>query len=182
MAERILRADLDAGPAGDRFVVESAGTSGLEGCPMDPAALDVLSAQGLDGSDFRARALTAAHVATADLVLGATREHRAAAVRLDPTAVRRTFTLREFARLVAQVDPATIAEHDPVARARAVVAAAAERRGPAPGARPHDDDVADPYRASATVFTACADLVGRALRDALVVLGAPSATSPPPLR
>ena len=109
----------------------------------------------------------------ADLVLGATRDHRAAAVVLHPRAAPRTFTLREFARLAAAVDPATLPSGDPVARARALVAAAAALRASVPPARPRDDDLADPYHAPASAFAACAALVRSALDGPLdLVAGA----------
>ena len=96
MAERLTRGGLEQRLGADaaRFVVESAGTWGHSGAPMEPYAAATLEGYGLDGSDFRARALVDQHVADADLVLTATREHRAAAVVLHPRAASRTFTLR----------------------------------------------------------------------------------------
>ncbi|MCW2614387.1 MAG: Tyrosine phosphatase, partial [Frankiales bacterium] len=98
MAERLMRAGLAErlGADADRFVVESAGTWGHSGSPMEAHAHTTLASYGVDGADFRARELVAEHVAGADLVLGATREHRAAAVVLHPRAASRTFTLREL--------------------------------------------------------------------------------------
>src|SRR6266516_3236405 len=58
---------------------------------------------GADPDGFRARAVSADLVAGADLVLTATREHRAAVVRLHPPAHRYTFTVREFGRLAAAI-------------------------------------------------------------------------------
>lgn len=86
MAEVLTRAGLHErlGAAAQRVVVDSAGTWGQTGRPMEPYALRTLAAYGLSGTDFRARELAATHVAAADLVLAATREHRAAAVVLLP--------------------------------------------------------------------------------------------------
>jgi protein-tyrosine-phosphatase len=86
MAELLMRRMLDRGwpEQAERFVVESAGTWGHAGSPMEPHALTVLADHGVDGEAFRARELAAEHVAGADLVLAATREHRAAAVVLYP--------------------------------------------------------------------------------------------------
>ena len=172
MAERLMRRMLDDGRPGaaDRFVVESAGTWGHAGSPMEAHALSTLAAYGVDGADFRARELVAEHVAGADLVLGATREHRAAAVVLYPRAAARTFTLREFARLTAAVDPDALPGDDAVERARALVRAAASRRGLVPPARPADDDLADPYHAPASAFAACAELLATSLRGPMALL------------
>jgi protein-tyrosine phosphatase len=150
MAERLTRAGLEQrlGPDARRFVVESAGTWGHSGSPMEPHALSVLAAAGVDGSDFRARELVAEHVVAADLVLGATREHRAAAVVLHPRAASRTFTLREFARL------------------------AAGQRGLVPPERPSDDDLADPYQGPERGFAVCGELVTGSLQRPLDLIAA----------
>lgn len=176
IAEGLTRSGLQArlGGGAERFLVESAGTWGHSGSPMEPHALTVLAALGVDGGAFRARELVAEHVVAADLVLAATREHRAAAVVLQPRAAARTFTLREFARLAAAVDPASLPDGDPVERARALVRAAAAQRGLVPPASPRDDDVADPYHAPETAFRACAALVQQALQGPLDLLAGPA--------
>jgi protein-tyrosine phosphatase len=174
MAERIMRTALaTAWPEqADRFLVESAGTWGHTGSPMEPYALSTLASLGVDAAGFRARELVAEHVVAADLVLTATREHRASAVVLHPRASTRTFTLREFARLVDGVDPASLPAGDAVARAQALVRAAASRRGLVPPERPEDDDVSDPYQGPASGFAACADLVSASLRGPVALLAA----------
>ena len=173
MAEHLMRDGLRKrlGDDAERFVVESAGTWGHTGSPMEPYALTTLSSYDVDGSSFAARELVAEHVVAADLVLGATREHRAAAVVLHPRAAPRTFTLREFARLVGQVDPASLPAGDPVERARALVAAAAAHRGLVPPPRPRDDDLDDPYQAPESAFAACGALVHATLQGPLDLLG-----------
>lgn len=176
MAEHLMRRALNDAGAG-RVVVESAGTWGHTGSPMEPYALAALAARGVDGADFRARELAAEHVAGADLVLAATREHRASAVVMHPRAAARTFTLREFARLTDGLDPADLPDDDVVERARSLVRAAAGRRGLAPPARPADDDLSDPYQAPATSFVACVELVSDALRGPMALL-----TGGPPAR
>jgi protein-tyrosine phosphatase len=172
MAERLTRAGLEQrlGADAERFLVESAGTWGHSGSPMEPHALTTLASYGIDGQDFRARELVAEHVVAADLVLAATREHRAAAVVLHPRAASRTFTLREFARLSRVVDPARLPDGDPVERAQALVRGAAARRGMVPPDNPRDDDLDDPYQAPASAFVVCADLVQSTLRGPLDLL------------
>jgi protein-tyrosine phosphatase len=172
MAEQLMRAGLQErlGAAADAFVVESAGTWGQTGAPMEPFALTTLQSYGVDGSAFRARELTAELVAGADLVLAATREHRAAAVVLQPRAARYAFTLRELDRLLSAVDPAELPA-DPVERARALVLAAGSQRGTLRPARPQDDDLADPYRRPEKAFVACGQLVRASLQRPLDLLG-----------
>ena len=134
MAEHLTRLALaERGLSG--VEVSSAGTWGHDGSPMEPHALSTLAEYGVDGSAFRARELVAEHVVAADLVLGATREHRAAAVVLHPRAATRTFTLRELARLCEQVDPRELPDGDVAERGRALVALAARARESARMAR-----------------------------------------------
>ncbi len=172
MAELLSRAGLTArlGVDAGRVVVESAGTWGHTGSPMESEALATLAAYGVDGADFRARELVAEQVVAADLVLGATREHRAAVVVLQPRAAARTFTLREFARLTASVDRSSLPERDVVVRGRALVRAAAAERGRLAPHSPHDDDVADPYHAPLASFAVCAALIQAAMAGALDLL------------
>lgn len=167
MAERLMRAGLEQrlnGAAG-AFLIESAGTWGHSGAPMEPHALTTLAGYDVDGADFRARELVAEHVVGADLVLTATREHRAAAVVLHPRAASRTFTIREFSRLVSAVDQADLPTGDE--RARALVKAAAAKRGMVPPDHPRDDDLDDPYGAPASAFAVCAELIDATLRGPL---------------
>jgi protein-tyrosine phosphatase len=175
MAERLMRAMLaqEWSEQAHRFAVESAGTWGHTGSPMEPHARSTLAGLGADGADFSARELVADHVAGADLVLAATREHRAAAVVLHPRAAARTFTLREFARLTAGLTADRLPAGDAVERARSLVRLAASRRGLVPPARPSDDDLADPYQAPASAFAGCADLIREALSGPVGLLVPP---------
>ncbi len=79
--------------------VVSAGTRGLVGERVDPLVAAELATLGVDTGRHRARLLTQAMVSSADLILAAERVHRAEVVRLVPSAVNRTFTLRELAGL-----------------------------------------------------------------------------------
>ena len=89
----------------------------------------------LDAADdgFRSRRLTREIIEQADLVLTAERSHRAFILEEHPQALRKVFTLGQFARA---------AEAAPDLRGRDLVAAAGERRtAPLP-----EDDIDDPYR------------------------------------
>ena len=172
MAEHLMRTGLRErlGDEADAFVVESAGTWGHTGSPMEGFAHSVLAGYEIDGSAFSARELVAEHVAAADLILTATRDHRAAAVVLQPRAAKRTFTLREFDRLLSVVDPLALPTQDRVERARAIVQAAAANRGLVRPDSPDEDDLADPYQAPESAFAACAQLVQGTLQRPLDLL------------
>ncbi len=149
MAERVTRQRLRKQL--DPIVVASSGTWAQAGSPMTPFAAAALREHGADPEGFTARALTADQVAAADLVLTATVEHRAAVVGLVPSAVRRTFTLLEFARLVSPGPRGDVAT-DTVERARALVAETLVRRGVDPHGAPGADDLDDPYGAPIRVY------------------------------
>lgn len=184
MGERLLATALAHEAS---FRVTSAGTWGLVGRPMERAAALVLAEVGVDEGGFVARELSAAMVRDADLVLGATRQHRSVVLGHEPAALRRSFTLKEMARLV-EVVPAESGE-SPADRAGRVVEAAAKARG-AVRVSPRDDDIADPYGASLHVYRQRRDEIARATsaiaaallgrRDAAPHVGAAAATTSAP--
>lgn len=142
-AERLLQAALQPPQPGDaEILVASAGTHALIGYPIDPATASALVDRRIDAQRHEARTLTVANVAEADLVLGATRAHRAAAVSLYPKAVHYSYTVNEFARLVVNVLSEPGYEPSSPASLLANVRAA---RGVVRAANPTDDDLADPY-------------------------------------
>jgi protein-tyrosine phosphatase len=89
----------------------------------------------------------------ADLILAMTRAQRGLVVELLPAAVRRAFTLREFARLLSLVDPAALPAESPAERLRAAIPLAAAGRG-TQRMSPEEDDVIDPFRLSKAVYAA----------------------------
>lgn len=143
-AERLLARAL-----GPSVQVTSAGTYALVGqsfsSPMDRLIIE----NGADATGFTARQLSEPHLREADLILGMAREHRAAAVDLVPATVRRGFTLREYARLLGQIDPDLLPAGSPAERARASLPLAAAQRRRSGAA---EDDVADPYRRSDAAY------------------------------
>lgn len=145
-AEYLLRSALD-----DSVSIRSAGTHAVVGAPVDPpmAAQLPMSCEG-----FAAQQLTAPLVRDADLVLTLTRGHRARTVETFPAAVRRAFTLREFARILAL--PEEFPTGDTAAEFLThAVPRAAELRPRARVADPRDDDIADPYGLEDAVFADC---------------------------
>ncbi|MDT5038103.1 MAG: low molecular weight protein-tyrosine phosphatase [Micromonosporaceae bacterium] len=156
MAEWLTRQEIGErlGPAGAAFVVSSAGTRGHAGSPMHHHGAGVLRSVGVEPDGFVARVLTADLLRGADLVLTATTVERDQAVELLPAALNRTFTLLEFARLLAAVPadlagpPADLAapSADPAERGRRTVVLARRMRGRLPYVDPSVDDLADPVR------------------------------------
>lgn len=130
LGEGLLRRALPA----EGFVVSSAGVLAMVGSTMAPEAARELESRGGSVDGFRARQLTEAMVQESDLVLTATREIRSRVLEESPSALRRTFTVREFAGLLGVIDAATPGE---------MVSQAARKRSHAPASS--EQDIADPY-------------------------------------
>ncbi|MFJ4710624.1 protein-tyrosine-phosphatase [Streptomyces sp. NPDC088785] len=148
------------------LIVESAGTWGHEGAPMEANAETVLADFGADASGFVGRELLDDHVIRADLVLTATRDHRAQVISMGHSAGLRTFTLKEFTRLVRAIDPATLpdpVEAGVVERARSLVRAAAALRGWLLAPSVEADEVYDPYGAPLPFFRSVGSEISEAL-------------------
>ena len=136
---------LASGLADPSLQVSSAGTHAVVGAGVDPPMRELLAGIGIGSAEFRARQLKSYLLSDVDLVLGLTTEHRATAVKLEPSIVRRSFTLREFVRILPTAGPffgRTVGE-----RLHAATEAAALARMRVPATRPGDDDVIDPYGA-----------------------------------
>jgi protein-tyrosine phosphatase len=154
MAERLLRAGLRnrCGGQADDVEVSSAGTGALVGEAMTAQTRALVDRLGAESGAHTARALAEDLVERADLVLALTRRHRSAVVTLHPRATRRTFTLREAARLAALVEPGELPDAPPAERLRALVPLLGAKRGLVAVDDPAVDDVADPFRRSDEVY------------------------------
>ncbi|MFT4124652.1 MAG: low molecular weight phosphotyrosine protein phosphatase [Gordonia sp. (in: high G+C Gram-positive bacteria)] len=98
IGERVARGR--AATAGLDVSVASAGTGSRNGWAMHPYSIEVLTENGYDASDFRARYLLPRMLGEVDLVVGLAREHRAACQRMMPARWKRMFTLNEFVHLM----------------------------------------------------------------------------------
>jgi protein-tyrosine phosphatase len=159
MMERLMLRELSSRGVDDMVSVSSAGTMGQVGQTMEPGAARALSEHGVDAANFTATLLTPQAVASSDLILVATREHRSEVVNLLPSAVRRTFTLHELARVVDGAPPIPGSASVDVEvlelprRMREAVAWAGQVRGSVPRPQPEDlDDLADPLGAPDQVY------------------------------
>lgn len=125
-----------------RFALDSAGTAGVVGAGATDNVRSLASDWGFDLSEFRAKRLQRAHITGADLVIGMERWHRSQVVTLEPRALRRTFTLREFARIIRPL----LTHQGSTSRQRweDLVALAQRSRMPSPEG-PDFDDVVDPH-------------------------------------
>lgn len=132
------------GAAGDAFRISSAGTRAVVGSGISPPMAALLANGGVTPLFFSARQLFPEHVRSADLVLTATVAHRATVVEMAPAAVRRTFTVLEFARIMALLGERL--GEEPLADLVPRVAAA--RFAVEPG----QDDLRDPYGQSDAVY------------------------------
>ena len=153
-AERLLEFRLGTllGPRRDEVSVSSAGVRALVGYPMDASSARELARLGGTAENFESTQLTAAVVAEADLVLTATKDLRSRVLQESPGALKRTFTLLEFAALADGATPSSLKD---------LVAGAADRRS---SAQLDDYDIADPIGASDQVHAQVAGVIDQATR------------------
>lgn len=128
--------------------IHSAGIRGLGGHAAMPEMQEEATARGLDLSRHVGRGVSAASLVEPDLVLAMTAAQRDHLISLAPAAASRTFTLKEFADLVDEIDPPGAARSLPE-QVREVVARADRARRSESGP---DHDVADPYGAGRAVY------------------------------
>jgi protein-tyrosine phosphatase len=130
LGERLLASKLPT----DRFEVASAGVGAMVGSAMTPEAAVHLESYGGTAGGFVARQLTSPIVKDSDLVLTATKAIRTRVLEDTPGALRRTFTVLEFAALLDFVpvhgDPAVVVRTAAEERSRAAL---------------DDYDIADPF-------------------------------------
>jgi len=176
LAQRGLRARLGADAC--RFRVASAGTASLDGCPVHPYTVEALTWLGADAEGFASHGLTAADVDAADLILAAGQEHRNQVVAMRPSASRRAYLMREFARMAAFASGTAVggpavggpaAGLSAVDQARHLVATVARLRGRVPYIEPAEDEIADPA-ATSEAFLECARGIDGVVSDALDAL------------
>jgi len=154
MAERLLQRHLGEllGDAAAAVAVTSAGVRAAVGAGMDDLAAAELRRLGGDPDGFVSRQLEPEMANEADLVLTANRDLRSRVLEEAPRALKRTFTIPEFA---------AIAVSDPMSEPRVIgtqdlIARTASWRGSVPV---EVYDVPDPVEQSAQVHRQVADLL-----------------------
>ena len=148
VGERLLAARLPT----ERFQVRSAGVGAMVGYAMSKYAAAELEGYGGNSKGFAARQLTPEMVEDADLVLTATRDLRSQVLAENPGALRRTFTILEFAALVDRGEGS---------KAEDVVRWAGAHRSAAGNV---EQDVPDPFRRGAEVHAAAASAIHDAVQ------------------
>jgi protein-tyrosine phosphatase len=144
--ERLL-----ANKLGPTVTVRSAGTHALVGHPISEPMAALLQDSGVESGSFEARRLSEQMLKEADLILSMTLAQRGLVVELWPAAVRRTFTLREFARLLSRIHSSVLPTAAPADRLRAAIPLAVAERGRERRSA-DEDDITDPFRLSNAVY------------------------------
>lgn len=143
LAEYAIRDVVSRLPSAQTVRVHSAGTIAVPGRPMQPGSASILASVGLNGSGFVSRRVTERDL-DADLVLVADREVRGQVAVMYPSVLGRLLTMRQAARLLADV-PTPLPGGTATERLAALLPAMHARRGATPLVAPEDDDVLDPY-------------------------------------
>jgi protein-tyrosine phosphatase len=176
VAERLLQAGLNQVLPGG-FEVRSAGTRAMVGDPIQPISADIIRTFGGDPEQFAARQLTPKILRGVDLVLTMTSGHRGEVLQLDASLLKRTFTIREFARMLDVLDQraeagvtapeGTYDDGNPLAANltfwRGLPARAAAVRHLSLPADSADNDIIDPYRRAPEVYRQMEDELAPAI-------------------
>ena len=176
VAERLLQAGLDQVLPGG-FEVRSAGTRALVGDPVQPLSADIIRTFGGTSEGFAARQLTGKVLRKVDLVLAMSSAHRGEVLQLDASLLKRTFTIREFARMLDvledrkgpgdQAGPGIQFTGDRITANtelwRSLPARAASVRHLSLAPEATDNDVIDPYRRSADYYRRMEDELAPAI-------------------
>lgn len=144
---------------------ESAGTEAVVGARVDEAMSGFLEVDGIEASDFRARQFTATMAARHDIIVTASSAHRRVVLREAPSALRRTFTLREIADLTELAEFEGPLE--PFTRSSRLASLIRLRASRLPEAV---DDVMDPYLLSEVHYRRAYEVVSGAVRGPLARL------------
>jgi protein-tyrosine-phosphatase/molybdopterin converting factor small subunit len=150
-AELLARHQLEGREVRRRVSVASAGVRGWVDHPMDEVMAAELRERGVGPLDFRSRPIDAQLVQEADLILTAEAGHRRYILQEWPGALRRTYSLGQFARGVESLDEGLELPDllSGVTRSRPTASS--------------DDDVVDPYRRGAAAAAAAAGELERLL-------------------
>lgn len=185
VAERLLRAGLNQVKPG-AFRVESAGTRAMVGEAVQPSSADIIRNYGGTAEGFAARQLTPQILRDTDLVLTMAARHRGEVLQMDASLLRRTFTIREFARMLKVLEQRDATERAREAQDRTTQDTAAQDSNPDPAADlaafwrglpvraaavrhlalaedASENDVVDPYRRGEDMYRQMEDELAPAL-------------------
>ena len=172
VAERLLQAGLDQVLPG-AFEVRSAGTRAMVGDPIQPLSADIVRMYGGTDKSFAARQLTPKILRDTDIVLTMTSKHRGEVLQLDASLLKRTFTIREFARMLEALEerdaaaspaaPAPEKASDAGTLWRGLSARLASVRHLALAADSADNEVIDPFKRGPEVYRQMEDELAPAI-------------------
>ena len=141
--------------------VGSAGTQALVGEPIHVSAREALTERDVPVPPGGGVQITPDVLASAGVVLTATRDHRRTVARVAPGAVKRTFTIRQFARLC---EAGRSAGGRSLARsAGELVEFAQHARSSVQPVSGDHDDIADPIGRPVEEFRQCRDLIAASI-------------------
>ncbi|QNK80969.1 low molecular weight phosphatase family protein [Nakamurella sp. PAMC28650] len=163
-----------------QILVRSAGLHAREGVSIHPFARTAVG-EPPDREDdrplgdartqwfenFRSQRVTAELITDSDLILTATRDHRSEVVGLVPSALRRSFTIRQIASLLVSAEPVDMS--GPTAIGTAIIERVQRARAHIPPGGP-DDDLVDPIGHPIEVFQSCASIIRRSVDSILEAL------------
>ena len=159
MAEHLLRAEL--GRAGLDWTVASCGTHARAGLPMDPAAQGFLRGRGVPVADaWRTTPLDHQLLERADLILTAETAQRSNVLQVLPSGLRKTFALRQFARIADQAG--RLPSDFRAGETQELFAAVARARALQPVSAA-DDSIPDPAGQWPARLMRCAELIDQAV-------------------
>jgi protein-tyrosine-phosphatase len=137
MAEALASKIIDRlNPAG-KLEVASAGLAAFPGAPASIGACSVLSGEGVDVSEHKAKQLTEEMLHDADLVLTMTAAQKEHLADLFPETAEKIFVLKEFAQ------------------------------GPSPDIEEGSHDITDPFGQPESVYRQCAGELAQAIEQAI---------------
>ena len=176
LAEHLLRKSVT--DLGLSWTIVSAGTHARPGLPMNTWAESYLRKRGITPDGWISRRLEPDLVQWADLILSAEEMHRRVIVTADPSAVRRTFLLLQFARYATHLRRGGLGGAEQAGPALLASALAVRTRlQPAPARR---DELPDPFRRHVGARRRCAHRVLQAIisiNDALAPAEEPTSAA-----
>lgn len=150
--------------APDWVKVNSAGTLEIEGAPVPPDLIAVANERGFDLSAWLSQPMKGAGANEADLVIGMTLDHVAAAVVDGGADATKTFTLTELVRLLESDDIPPALSVEEAKRAVQLVQNRRETDGSFAPAEAIDDPIGGPKRAYEAMADKLNDLCVRLSR------------------
>jgi protein-tyrosine phosphatase len=166
MAEAFLRRDLDL--RGIPATISSAGTL-RDGMAAAEEVVELMDKRGIDVQLHRSRRLSHDMLASADLIIGMTRDHVREGALMDFDCFARSFTLKEIVRRGTTIGP-----RRPDESFEAWLKRVGEGREPRDYLFAEDDDIEDPMGRRFSVFKRAATEI-EGLTTALVGLAWPVA-------